>query len=529
VVANRCTDATETVAKSFGDRLTLRVVRADNQAAASYARNVGAGEAVAPHLLFCDADDRVGSEWVAAMVEPLQAGRADFVGGLIQVNREGLRDWIYRWRYASFDQRCITRDALPFAVSASLAVTAEAFSDVGGFDPRFSGAGYEEADLSRRLLRSGFRIGEAPRASVTYEPRRSVRAVLSQARAYQRGGIILAAKEGSLGACPPVWQPAKQFVKSLAYQVFVKKERHPLAVYGKSRVVYYHVKEHRRWIKEHGSPPERPAKPPDFLVGVGAPIIGGLAFAADSVPAAGEDQERCSDLGYLAVVETQVSDGGVVVDIDAGIGVFTVAAARCVGERGRVVAFEPSPRARELLTVNVTRHRVAQRVDVRAERVDTVPQIAPRSTDPSASSQDVDVFPTLLRSAEAVVAAEPLEATTRAGAIGTPVDMVKLQIGAFDEERLTWAAELVGRSLKGALLLELVPADRAAARLMLDGLLALLPPDEWGLFLIDKDFGEPSDALSPLHRPPSEDSVSLPGDGASISHLLAIRQHRAEL
>ncbi len=136
VVANCCSDATVHVAGEFAHKAPTPVVTADEQASAAYARNIGAGAAAAPYLLFCDADDVVGQGWVEGMLAPLIEGRADFVGGTIQVDRDGLPDWIYRWRYSFFDQRCIReRQPLPYVISAALGVTVEAFNAVGGFDP----------------------------------------------------------------------------------------------------------------------------------------------------------------------------------------------------------------------------------------------------------------------------------------------------------------------------------------------------------------------------------------------------------
>jgi FkbM family methyltransferase len=58
--------------------------------------------------------------------------------------------------------------------------------------------------------------------------------------------------------------------------------------------------------------------------------------------------------------------GGVVVDVGANVGYFTALAARLVGERGRVFAFEPSPYAFERLSAMVLRNKLRSVVPVRA-------------------------------------------------------------------------------------------------------------------------------------------------------------------
>jgi len=73
VVLNRCADHSGLVADSYRSRLPLTVLTADEKAGPAYARNVGAARSSAPHLLFCDADDRVGEGWVRAMVRALLA------------------------------------------------------------------------------------------------------------------------------------------------------------------------------------------------------------------------------------------------------------------------------------------------------------------------------------------------------------------------------------------------------------------------------------------------------------------------
>ena len=82
VADNRSTDATATVAKSFADRLDLRVVPAPAKANAAYARNVAVATCEAGWIAFVDADDMVAPGWVESMAHALRehqfvAGRLD--------------------------------------------------------------------------------------------------------------------------------------------------------------------------------------------------------------------------------------------------------------------------------------------------------------------------------------------------------------------------------------------------------------------------------------------------------------------
>jgi glycosyltransferase involved in cell wall biosynthesis len=70
VVDNGSTDGTEHVVRAWRQRLpNLLLVSAPHAQGANYARNVGCHSSRGGLLLFCDADDIVESDWMAAMVE----------------------------------------------------------------------------------------------------------------------------------------------------------------------------------------------------------------------------------------------------------------------------------------------------------------------------------------------------------------------------------------------------------------------------------------------------------------------------
>ncbi len=236
VVLNRCSDDSRTIAESFAHDLRLVMLEANDLASASYTRNRGAEAAASSVLLFCDADDRVETRWVAEMERALRRGDADFVGGRIVVDRKDLPDWLYELHYRAFDGRCTqTARGLPYAMSASLGCRRAAFDAVGGFDEAFPGAGSEEVDLAARLLRAGFRIGEAPSARLNYRPRTTTRDILRQVRSYARGWVVLAAKEGLLKP-PPANRLAVcgRTTKRIAHLIIRQRELRP-------RVVLFHT------------------------------------------------------------------------------------------------------------------------------------------------------------------------------------------------------------------------------------------------------------------------------------------------
>ena len=73
---NGSSDDSVRVVQRYAARLpNLRLVDASDRPGASHARNVGARHATAPALAFCDADDEVGVDWLAAMDRALSRAR----------------------------------------------------------------------------------------------------------------------------------------------------------------------------------------------------------------------------------------------------------------------------------------------------------------------------------------------------------------------------------------------------------------------------------------------------------------------
>ena len=84
VADNGSTDGSMDVVKQYASRLpNLRIVDASSKRGQAYARNMGAKSATGESLVFCDADDEVAPDWLAAMGEALS--KYDFVACRIDV------------------------------------------------------------------------------------------------------------------------------------------------------------------------------------------------------------------------------------------------------------------------------------------------------------------------------------------------------------------------------------------------------------------------------------------------------------
>ena len=166
VADNGSSDNTRAVARAWIEQLPrLRVVPASGIRGPGAARNVGVRSAAGDLLAFCDADDRVAPEWLAACVRALVD--ADIVAGAVDVTT--LADPPEQPRY--FDTRMF--GFLPAGLGANLAARRDAFFDLGGFDEALRVG--EDIDFCWRSQIAGLRFTEAPDALVVKRvPNRTV-------------------------------------------------------------------------------------------------------------------------------------------------------------------------------------------------------------------------------------------------------------------------------------------------------------------------------------------------------------------
>ena len=188
IVDNGSDDGSVEVAGDFIGKLPrLRVIDATKQGVAA-ARNVGAANATGDALLFCDADDVAGGQWLPAMGAALR--KHDFVAGGIELERLNERA---PWRRPAFTGS--TNVALlfkPFAIGCNIGVTRRAFEKVGGFDENMKVG--EDVDFSWRLQLQGYAIADAPNAIIHYRyrqdhapaARQTVQYSMAHVRLYKR-------------------------------------------------------------------------------------------------------------------------------------------------------------------------------------------------------------------------------------------------------------------------------------------------------------------------------------------------------
>jgi len=173
----------------------VRVVPSHDRRGASHARNVGAAACAAGILAFCDSDDVAEPGWLAGLLTALP-GHAAVGGALSEVVLRDERQ--AAWRPPATPDALPTFLGAPYIVSASMAITSEAFQAVGGFDETLIRC--EDIAISFALLAAGHSLGFAADSVMHYRQRDGFRAMLRQHFFYGRGMSQVLVRYGVPGA-----------------------------------------------------------------------------------------------------------------------------------------------------------------------------------------------------------------------------------------------------------------------------------------------------------------------------------------
>jgi glycosyltransferase involved in cell wall biosynthesis len=157
----------ETVVAYFHDRLDVVLLR-QSHAGPATARNTGAARAKGKFLAFTDDDCAPAPDWLQALAARFTATPDRAIGGrtlnglpdnLHSTASQMLIDYLYSYHDANPNQRC-------FFASSNLALSADRFHAVGGFDTTFPRAAGEDRELCDRWLYQGYRMTYAPEVRV---------------------------------------------------------------------------------------------------------------------------------------------------------------------------------------------------------------------------------------------------------------------------------------------------------------------------------------------------------------------------
>ncbi len=178
------------VVAPFRHYLTVTLLRQMNTGPAT-ARNIGAGHAQKQFLAFTDDDCTPAADWLRALAARVETAPADaIVGQTLNALPENpyatasqlLVSFLFAYHNNDPNQAC-------FWTTSNLALPADTFRTLGGFDPAFPLAGGEDWELCIRWLSQGYRLRYAPEVVVYHAHRLSLGAFWQQHFQYGRGAF----------------------------------------------------------------------------------------------------------------------------------------------------------------------------------------------------------------------------------------------------------------------------------------------------------------------------------------------------
>jgi glycosyltransferase involved in cell wall biosynthesis len=205
VANNRSTDAFVSSVSKYRDRLpNLRMVDALARQGQPYALNIGAQAAVGDALAFCDADDEVGTGWVAAIGQALS--KYDFVACRVDIEKLNApwvqkshdnlqRDGLMPYRYPPY---------LPHAGGGTLGVRRSLHEAIGGFDESLPYL--HDTDYCWRLQLAGIKLQFVPEAVTHVRHRDTLTGTYRQARLWAKANVLLYKRYRSLGMPKLSWK-----------------------------------------------------------------------------------------------------------------------------------------------------------------------------------------------------------------------------------------------------------------------------------------------------------------------------------
>lgn len=160
----------------------VRVIDASSTRSASFARNTAAAAARGTRLVFCDGDDEAEPDWLENIVAAHVPGTA--IGGHLAEDRlvvQGQEDW----RPPATPGHLPSFLGAEYLVSANMAIWADDFNAVGGFDESLIRG--EDIDFAWKLSERGVDLRYCADAIIQYRHRAGIKSLLQQHYLYGRG------------------------------------------------------------------------------------------------------------------------------------------------------------------------------------------------------------------------------------------------------------------------------------------------------------------------------------------------------
>ena len=208
----------KTVVKPLQNQLNLTLIPQANAGPAT-ARNTGAKQAQGKFLAFIDDDCTPANNWLQVLETYLIAHANDLIGGCIinalseniyATSSQALLDYIY----ASYQNKTKFPQ---FFTSNNIALSAENFWAIGGFDTNFPLAAAEDREFCDRLLSHNYKMRYAPEAIVYHAHHLTLKTFYRQHFNYGRGAFLFHKSYSQRHPQQKSIQPWSFYLKLLTY------------------------------------------------------------------------------------------------------------------------------------------------------------------------------------------------------------------------------------------------------------------------------------------------------------------------
>lgn len=222
---NGSTDKTLEIVDKYRERLSnLRIINAFDRQGAGHARNAGAIAAKGDNLAFCDADDEVGSGWVASIGNALFI--YDFVASRFETRKlnsaqlfrkHSQENGLIKYTYPPF---------LPHSGGCGIGIKKAIHEKVGGFDE--SMLRLQDTDYCWRIQLKGVKLHFIPEAVVHIRFRSTLKDNFNQARSWGEYNVYIYKKYQLFGMPKLSWKSGtKSWLKLMKRipQLYKKENR----------------------------------------------------------------------------------------------------------------------------------------------------------------------------------------------------------------------------------------------------------------------------------------------------------------
>ena len=179
IVDNASRDGTAACIAEYAGKYDFIIAVHEARVGLSHARNTGLEHAAGEWIAYLDDDGTAHTDWVARLLEHVEAGEFDAVGGLYLPHFESAPPAWYLDRYNS-NSWMLRKDSPVYEIRAgdphfsggNCAYRRAALIEIGGFSPELGMRGdrmaySEEVELQNRLLERGYRLALIGNMTVT--------------------------------------------------------------------------------------------------------------------------------------------------------------------------------------------------------------------------------------------------------------------------------------------------------------------------------------------------------------------------